>query len=405
VSPTVQPHEQRVLDLISADELVELTRSLVAAPGENPPGGEAATAKVLAAAAEERGLTVGQTDVEPDRPNVSVTLPGGAGHGLLLLGHTDVVPVGEGWTVPPLGGVLRDGRLFGRGTTDMKGGLAACLVAMSALRTAGVDLAGPIELSAVVDEEETGKGIRHFLAQRAASAAAPYVGCVVAEPTDLQTIVAARGDAYLEVLVTGRAAHSGNPADGLNAVYGAAAVIRELERWHHELAEQAHPLVGPPTWSVGLVQGGTGASIVPAECSVVADRRLLPAESPDTVLADTRSRLDQLGLTARGLGVDVRMTMDMPGFETPGDHAFVGAVDAALADVGGPGLPLGGWTAACDGGYVARDEGVPVVVMGPGSVQTQAHRADESVGVDELVTASRAYALAAMRLLATPQQS
>lgn len=397
---TVSTDEQRVLDLISSDELVDLTQSLVAAPGENPPGGEAATAKVLVAAADERGLTVEQSDVETDRPNVSVTLAGGDGPGLLLLGHTDVVPVGDGWTLPPLGGVLRDGRLFGRGATDMKGGLAACIVAMSALRRAGVALSGAVELSAVVDEEETGKGIRHFLAERAAGAATPYLGCLVAEPTDLQTIVAARGDAYLEVLVSGKAAHSGNPSDGLNAVYGAAAVITELERWHHELAERAHPLVGPPTWSVGLVHGGTGASIVPAECSVVVDRRLLPAESPDAVLAETRTRLQRLDLAARGLGVDVRMTMDMPGFETPGDHPFVTAVDSALADAGGPGQPLGGWTAACDGGYVARDEGVPVVVLGPGSVQTQAHRADESVGVDELLTAARTYALAALRLLA-----
>ncbi len=394
-----------MLDLISADELVELTRLLVAAPGENPPGGEAATAKVLAAAAEERGLTVELVDVETDRPNVSVALPAADGPGLLLLGHTDVVPVGEEWTVPPLGGVLRDGRLFGRGSTDMKGGLAACVVAMAALRTAGVALAGPVLLSAVVDEEETGKGIRHFLAQRAATGATPHLGCVVAEPTDLQTIVAARGDAYLEVFVTGRAAHSGNPSDGANAVYGAAAVISELERWHHELAERAHPLVGPPTWSVGLVQGGTGASTVPATCSVVVDRRLLPAEEPATVLAETRSRVERLDLPARGLDVEVRMTMDMPGFETPGDHPFVSAVDAALADAGGPALPLGGWTAACDGGYVARDEGVPVVVLGPGSVQSQAHRADESVGVDELVIAARTYALAALRLLGAPRQS
>ncbi len=394
-----------MLDLISADELVELTRTLVAAPGENPPGGEAATAKVLAAAAEERGLTVELVDVETDRPNVSVTLPGADGPGLLLLGHTDVVPVGEEWTVPPLGGVVRDGRVFGRGSTDMKGGLAACVVAMSALRRAGADLAGPVMLSAVVDEEETGKGIRHFLAQRAASGATPHLGCLVAEPTDLQTIVAARGDAYLEVFVTGRAAHSGNPSDGANAVYGAAEVISELERWHHELAEQAHPLVGSPTWSVGLVQGGTGVSTVPATCSVVVDRRLLPAEEPATVLAETQARVDRLDLPARGLGAEVRMTMDMPGFETPGDHPFVDAVDAALTDAGGPALPLGGWTAACDGGYVARDEGVPVVVLGPGSVQTQAHRADESVGVDELVTAARTYALAALRLLAVPRQS
>jgi acetylornithine deacetylase len=401
----VSAEEQRVLDLIDVDEIVEITRALVAAPGENPPGGEAATVAALQVAAAARGLTSRLSEVEPDRANITVTAPGGTGPGLLLLGHTDVVPVGEGWTVPPLGGLVRDGRLYGRGATDMKGGLAACLVAMSALRRAGVELSGPVDLAAVVDEEEVGKGIKHHLAQilgegQTHGATPAYVGCVVAEPTDLQTVVAARGAAYLEVRVTGKAAHSGNPADGANAIYGAAAVISDLERWHAELAASPHPLVGPPMWSVGLVDGGTGASIVPAECTIVVDRRMLPSEKPTQVLEETRQRVAALDLPARGLGVDVTMTMDMPGFETAGDDPFVTSVDTAMTAAGGPGLPLGGWTAACDGGYVARDTGIPVVVLGPGSVQDQAHRADESVGVDELLTSARAYALMAMRLLA-----
>ena len=330
----------------------------------------------------------------------SVATPPGAG---LWLNH-QVVPVGDGWTVSPTGGMVRDSRLFGRGATDMKGGLAACVVAMDALRRAGVSLSGPVDLAAAVDEEDTGKGIRHHLGELIGErgsdgAATAYTGCVVAEPTDLQTIVAARGDAYVQVRVTGRAAHSGNPADGANAIYGAAAVIGELERWHGELAARAHPLVGPPTWSPGLVEGGTGASIVAAEATVVADRRTLPAEQPDVVLKGVQARVDALDLPARGLSAEVSLAMDMPGFETAGDNPFVVAVDGAIGAVGGPGLPLGGWTAACDGGYVARDLGIPVVVLGPGSVQTQAHRADESVGLDELLTAARAYALMALRLL------
>jgi acetylornithine deacetylase/succinyl-diaminopimelate desuccinylase-like protein len=104
-------------------------------------------------------------------------------------------------------------------------------------------------------------------------------------------------------------------------------------------------------------------------------------------------------LEDRGLMVELAMPMEMPAFETPADATLVRITDAALADAGGPRLPLGGWTAACDGGFVARDLGVPVVVLGPGSVTTQAHRADESVGVEELLIAARAYALTALRLL------
>src|SRR5690625_3086357 len=194
-------HERKVLDLIDVDEIVALTQTLVAAPGENPPGGEGPTAEVLAEACRARGLEVTLDEVEPGRPNVRAVLPGGDAPGLLLLGHTDVVPAGNGWTVDPLGGLLTDGRIYGRGSSDMLGGLAACVVALDALRRSGIGLTGGIELSAVVDEEETGNGIRYEIASQTAP---NYAGCIVAEPTSLQTIVAARGDAYLEIEVARR---------------------------------------------------------------------------------------------------------------------------------------------------------------------------------------------------------
>jgi acetylornithine deacetylase/succinyl-diaminopimelate desuccinylase family protein len=388
--------ERAVLERIGVEEIRDVAVDLVRAVGQNPPGEEGPTVRALEQACAARGLEVSQSEVEPGRANLSGILPGGDGPGLLLLGHTDVVPVGDGWTVPPFGGVVRDGRLYGRGTADMKGGLAACVVAMSALREAGVRLSGPVELAAVVDEEETGKGIRHYLAGADRSG---YRGCIVAEPTDLQAIIAARGASYVEVAVGGRAAHSGNPAAGVNAIYGAAAVVGELERIHHELSVDRHLLVGPATWSVGLVRGGTGASTVPADALVTADRRLLPEEYGAEVLADTIARIGKLGLESRGLTVDVRMTMEMPGFETAPEHPLVDTASHAVRAAGGPDLPLAGWTAACDGGFIARDAGVPVVVLGPGSVADQAHRANESVELGQLLVAARTYALCALRLL------
>jgi acetylornithine deacetylase/succinyl-diaminopimelate desuccinylase family protein len=389
----VSAAEQAVLDRIDEGSLVELTTSLVRAAGQNPPGDEAATVRVLSTAAAELGLDVVETAVEPDRNNVRITLEGGTGPGLLLLGHTDVVPVGDGWTVDPFGGAVHDGRIYGRGASDMKGGLAASLSALAALR--GVALSGPVELTALIDEEETGKGIRAFVE----SVRRPFLGCVTAEPTDLQTIIGARGASYLRIEVHGKACHAGNPDDGANAIYGAAVVVAEIERLHAELATRPHPLLGPATWSVGQIHGGTGGSIVPAECVVVADRRLLPGESTDAMLDELRERVAGLRLADRGLTVDLVMPMEMPAFQTPADSELARVTDAAMADAGGPGLPLGGWTAACDGGFVARDLGVPVVVLGPGSATTQAHRADESVAIEELVVAARAYALTALRIL------
>ncbi|MGH3638785.1 MAG: M20 family metallopeptidase [Mycobacterium sp.] len=385
--------EQAVLDRIDETGLVGLTTALLRAVGQNPPGDEAATVDVLRSAAVEAGLDVDETPVEQGRNNLRVTLTGGSGPGLMLLGHTDVVPVGDGWTTDPFGGEVRDGRIYGRGASDMKGGLAAALIAMAALR--GVGLSGPVELAALVDEEETGKGIRAYVE----AVRRPFLGCITAEPTDLQTIIGARGDSYLRVEIHGSACHAGNPDDGANAIYGAAAVVAEIERLHAELGQRPHPLLGPATWSVGQILGGTGGAIVPAECVIVADRRLLPGESTDTVLGDLRERVAGLRLAERGLTADVSMPMEMPAFQTPADSELARTTDAALADSGGPGLPLGGWTAACDGGFVARDLGVPVVVLGPGSVTAQAHRADESVAVSELLVAARTYALTALRLL------
>jgi acetylornithine deacetylase/succinyl-diaminopimelate desuccinylase-like protein len=389
----VSAAEQAVLDRIDESSLVELTTSLVRAGGQNPPGDEAATVHVICSAAIELGLDVTETAVEPGRNNVRITLEGGARPGLLLLGHTDVVPVGDGWTTDPFGGAVQSDRIYGRGASDMKGGLAAALTALAALRDVG--LSGPVELAALVDEEETGKGIRAYVE----SVQRPFLGCVTAEPTDLQTVIGARGASYLRIAVHGKACHAGNPDDGANAIYGAAAVVAEIERLHAELATQPHPLLGPATWSVGQIHGGTGGSIVPAECVVVADRRLLPGESTNAVLDELRERVAGLRLDDRGLTVDLVMPMEMPAFQTSADSELARTADAALADAGGPGLPLGGWTAACDGGFVARDLGVPVVVLGPGSATTQAHRADESVAIAELLVAARAYTLTALRML------
>lgn len=391
--------ERRVLDLVTEADVVATTARLVRCSGTNPPGEELATTRELARICAEFGLEVDESEVAEGRSNLTARLPGGGAPGLLVLGHTDVVPVGPGWTRDPFGAQVEDGRLYGRGSTDMKGGLAAALVAMRALSRAGVELRGPVQLVAAVDEEETGLGIRHWIAADPLPALA---GCIVAEPTELQTIIAARGDSTLEITVTGKAAHAGSPDEGRNAIYGAAAIATEIQRWHTEFANEPPRfggLVGTPTFNVGLIGGGQATATVPADCRLSVDRRLMPDDDPATVLADIRRRLDGLDLAASGLGVEVEMVMDMPGFATDADDAFVTCVDDALTAAGGPQRPLAGWTAACDGGFVARDTGCPVVVLGPGSVTGQAHRADESVGVDELLVAARTYALAALRLL------
>lgn len=391
------PAEQAVLSRITAERVTALTQALVRARGANPPGEEAATAAELTRLARELHLQVESEEVEPGRPNVRVTLAGGEGPGLLFLGHTDVVPPGEAadWSTAPYAATLAEGRITGRGSADMKGGLAAVLLAMAAVRETAVVPSGPVRLDALCDEEQNGLGIRRLVEQPAPD----LLGCVVAEPTDLTTVVAARGASYLHVEVRGVAAHAGRPQDGRNAISGAALVVADLDRWHTELATRAHPLVGPPTVNVGVIAGGTSGSAVPDLCRVEVDRRLLPGEAMADVVEAVRARLAALDLGSRGLTWSVTSPMDMPGFETPTDEEFVLVADAAMGESGRGRRDLQGWTAACDGGFVADAWGIPVIVQGPGSVAEQAHRPDESVAVEELLVAARGYARTILRLL------
>ncbi|WP_235861358.1 M20 family metallopeptidase [Tersicoccus phoenicis] len=389
-----------MLEFLDRDDLVALTRALVDAGGENPGGSEQNTAEVLAAAARKRGLTARLEHVAPGRPNVDVDLePGGAighGPGLLFLGHSDVVPAGPGWTREPFRSTVEDGRLYGRGSTDMKGGLAAVLVAMAALRRADAPLAGPVRLACTVDEEDLGLGIRALTTR---GLGRPFRGCIVAEPTDLQTVVGCRGDAYLEVEISGVAAHSGRPADGRNAIDAAARLLDLVRGDHDRMQHDLDPLLGAGTWNVGRIEGGRGTSVVAPSCRLWLDRRLMPDEDPQRIAADLVEAAEVAGITGDGIHLMVEVTMAMPGFRTDPAHPLAAAVHDAVDAVDGP-ASIGGWTAACDGGFIARDHAVPTVVMGPGGLNDQAHQVDESVGIDELMLAARAYALSALRLLA-----
>ncbi|MET1034413.1 MAG: M20 family metallopeptidase [Arthrobacter sp.] len=391
--------EAGLLASVDEEALLRLAADLVAAGGENPGGTEAATAGVLAEAARRIGLEVEVADVAPGRPNVLATLPGTDpdAEGLLFLGHSDVVPAGPGWSRDPFTPLVSGGRLHGRGSTDMKGGLAAVLAAMAALRASGTPLRGPVTLACTVDEEDLGLGIRALVD---AGLARRYAGCVVAEPTDLETVVACRGDSYLEIEVTGRAAHSGRPSDGRNAIDAASRICALLREDHERLQRDPDPLLGAGTWNVGVISGGRGTSIVAPSCRLSVDRRLMPGEDPGLIRDGLLRGISEAGIDGGGITVDAEVTMRMPGFRTPADHPLVRAATLAVADAGAR-TRITGWTAACDGGFVAEAFGIPTIVLGPGGLHDQAHQVDESVGVRELGAAARAYALLALRLLGT----
>lgn len=386
--------ESGLLAALDEAELTAVAQRLVRCPSPNPPGGEEEAVACLARACEAAGLSVELDPVLRGRPNLYASLGPEDGPELLILGHTDTVPAGDGWTHAPFGATVESGRLVGRGAADMKGGLAAAVAAMAALSRSGVPLGGRVTLAAVIDEEEHGQGVRAFLARRPAARCA-----LVPEPTELQTVIGARGNCYVDIEVEGRAAHAGSPAMGRNAIHGAARAVEAIRGLDRELAAHEHPLLGRAAWSVGTIHGGTSTAMVPAACTISLDRRLLPGQTGAHALVEVERALEGLALEDDGLRARAELLMEIPSFEVAPGDPLVEIVQGAAADAGGPDLPVGGWTAACDGGYVMRDAGIPAIVLGPGSVVEQAHKPDESVALAELALAARIYALAALRLL------
>ena len=384
--------ERAILGEIEPERLYALTAELVRKPSVS--GEERSVAEFIAHFLRDHGLDPVIAEVEPGRPNVSAEWGGEAGPALLLTGHSDTVPVGEGWNRDPFGGEIADGRLYGRGSCDMKAGLAGMMLALLALKRRLPRPARRVIFAACVDEEEGGKGTQDALRKGLAADWA-----VIGEPTELQPIGAAKGNAYFEVKVSGRSAHAGSPELGASAIYGAAKAIAAVERHHAELRTRNHPLLGSPSASVGTVSGGFTVSAVPDSCSFWIDRRLVPGEDGASALAELSRRLHDDAVAYPGTRIQERLAMEMPPMQSPSDHPIFAALAAATADAGGPSLPTGTWSAACDGGFLQRGGIAPVVLFGPGSITKQAHRPDEFVPLSETLIAARAYALLAARWL------
>ncbi|AUH67910.1 MULTISPECIES: M20 family metallopeptidase [Gordonia] len=385
---------------VDAAEVEALTCALIAEASVNPGGSEESTVAVLADACREAGFDVEVSEAAPGRPNLIATVNGdAAGPGLMFLGHSDVVPPGPGWTGDPFV-PRRDGDLIvGRGATDMKGGIAAVVAAMKVVARAvdgGVEVSGPVRLVVTVDEEEHGVGVRHLVADPPSG---EYRGCIVAEPTRLEVVRGCRGASYFDVAVTGRAAHSGRPSDGASAILAAARVIELIDADQRRMAADPDPLLGYGTWNVGTIDGGQGISVVAPNCAMGVDRRLMPGEDVDEIGRRLSEEIRAAGIESDGVAVSVTPTMYLPGFATPADDPIVDATAQAVADSGAP-TRVGGWTAACDGGWISTALGIPTVVMGPGDINGQAHQPDESVSLSELVTAAQAYVRVTLSLLA-----
>lgn len=351
--------------------------------------GEREVAKWIADWGHAHGFETRIQPVLDDRANVILRLHNGADHPHVLFnGHTDTVGV-NGMNVPPFGAEVRDGRLWGRGTADMKGPLACMLATAVQLREQPETWNGTLTLGCVVDEEYRFRGTLALMEQLDRPDFA-----VVGEPTSLRVVRGCKGCLRFGLSAHGLAAHSAHPERGRNAIVAMARAILELNSFFAErLARIDHPDFGCSTGSIGLIDGGAGVNVVPERCTIQVDIRLLPRQD-----ANETYREIQGFLRARLASVpDVEWRFEIPsvidaGYEIAADHELV---RHACAVTGGQ-LPEVAFY-SCDASKIAA-KSVPCIILGPGDIAV-AHTANESIALAELETATQIYRQLAQTLM------
>jgi len=359
-----------------------LTRALVQVDSRNPtlvPGGpgEGPCAALLRDVLDAWGFRTELHDAAPGRPNLVARIggaEGGSGRSLMFNGHLDVVGV-EGMIHPPFTADERDGRLYGRGSADMKGGIAAMCAA--ALRAVEAGARGEIVVAAVADEEYDSIGTRALLARGVRADA-----CVVTEPTRLAIMPAHRGFAWIEVEVTGRAAHGSRWDIGVDAIRHAGLLLAELDAYDADvLPARTHPLLGRGSLHASLIEGGTGMSTYPDRCVLKLERRTIPGESAAAALDEVRRACDRIRARRPSFVAEVRLLVTQGPSDVSVSAPLVRGLDAALR-ASGERVTVEGMSAWTDAALL-NDAAIPAVCFGPGDISL-AHAAEEYIPLDEI---------------------
>ena len=366
------------LELARHGDPLALTRSLVSTPSVNPQleeggSGEREAATLVAEWLDLWGLDTRITEISPNRFNVIAKLDG-EGPTLLLNGHLDTVGVG-GMIVPPFDAKVEGGRIWGRGSCDMKAGLAAILATTKRLVEEGPRPNLIVAMTA--DEEHASLGMYALVDSFPSADFA-----IVTEPTRLAVMPAHKGFLWVRAVFEGRAAHGSRPDLGIDAIRHAALYVSALDDYGDQLTSRpAHPLLKHGSVHAGTIQGGSAASVYPDLCEIVLERRTMPGEKPEKVLQEFQRILDELSERERDLSASLEQMLERPGTEVPEDSRLVqGLLEAGQ----GHGIPpvVEGMTAWVDAALL-NEIGIPAVCYGPGDI-AQAHSADEWVELAQI---------------------
>ncbi len=389
---------QSAAQAVDADELVRLTQALVRIASYYPGPGEQPVVDFLEAYLRGRGFKTTVQAVAPGRPNLIADRGQGAG-GLILEGHTDVVTHGslDQWTIPPYEARIVDGKIYGRGACDMKGGLAAAICAAVAVQKVLGTPQKTLRLCLPCDEEGLMIGIKAFIR---AGYAEGFAGAIVCEPEENQVCLWQKGAMRVWVHFQGKMAHGAMPYAGANPIPSASRFVLELGRLQAALqAESQHEYLGLPWITPTVFQAGAGEgqfNVMPDRVRVGLDIRTNPGQDHRVLEARLRRALDE-SLEA-GISARLEVFEDRPATETPREAALVQAVEQGLRLLQMP-IRYGGVPGATDGTFLRAWAGLPIVTLGPGG-KTTPHQADEYIQIEEMLAAARLYAAVGVLMLA-----
>ena len=379
-------------------DVTELVQDLVRIPSVNPMGRdvdgdiyfETRVSEFLTNLLDGLGFQVEAQLIEPGRTNLvarfaSPDPPDSRRPLVLLEAHQDTVPV-DGMTIDPWGGEVREGRIQGRGACDIKGGLGCIVAAAERLKPAAANLPVQLALAFTVNEESGHSGASQLREGWSSGELnllpEPPDAIVVAEPTELNAVVAHKGVLRWKCETHGKAAHSSSPSQGVSAVYEMARVLTAIQSEAKRVSQlPPHPLVGAPSLNVGLIQGGISANTVPDYCVIDVERRLLPGESPETAYESAVAEINRLILHAERPR-HLPPYIASQGLADDNNGPLAGRMLAAANEREGVSAKRVGVPYGTDASELASG-GIPAIVFGPGSIR-QAHTADEWVSVDQL---------------------
>lgn len=362
-------------------------RDLVGIKSVNPPGNELEVAQYIQKALGKYGISGEIRTVDPNRANY-VACVGRGEKKIILNGHLDVVPPGNGWDEDPFTPFVRGSKLYGRGSCDMKAGLAAMMAIAVRAKEEKLMRKGRLMLVFTADEEADGLGTKQFVKEF--EDARENVAVIIGEPTENRICIAHRGVVRFRLKVTGRQCHSGQPQNGINAIVNLSRVIVAVEQIHTGLQKIRHRVLPPPTMCCTMVNGGVNNNIIPGTAECVVDCRTIPGLTADALRDRILRQVSEQGCLDPGAGITVLPFVEVAAGMADPESGVVKTAAAAYAEAFGRAPELVEFPACCDMSCFTEN-GLETIVFGPGSI-SQAHMANEFVDLDQIRDSLNFYA-------------